>query len=102
MTGDALDQGTLFAARFNDDGSGEWLALDIDDAGFLAAAAMAGVEFKDQADVLVNTRLAADVVGATRMDRPEWGAAHPQTRGDHRRHPRGRRGRGALATRLQG
>jgi uncharacterized protein len=80
MRGDALDEGVLYAARFNDDGSGEWLALDIDDVAFRAAAAMAGVEFRDQADVLVNTRLAADVVGATKMDRPEWGAAHPQTR----------------------
>ncbi len=80
MTGEVLDDGTLYAARFNDDGSGEWLALDIKDANFRAAAALAGVAFKDQADVLVNTRLAADVVGATRMDRPEWGAAHPQTR----------------------
>jgi uncharacterized protein len=80
MRGDALDEGVLYAARFNDDGSGEWLALDIDDVNFRAAAAMAGVEFRDQADVLVNTRLAADVVGATKMDRPEWGAAHPQTR----------------------
>jgi secreted PhoX family phosphatase len=42
--------------------------------------AAAGVEFRDQADVLVNTRLAADVVGATKMDRPEWGAVHPQSR----------------------
>jgi uncharacterized protein len=80
MTGDALDEGTLYVARFNDDGSGEWLALDIHDRNFQRAAAVAGVEFKDQADVLVNTRLAADVVGATKMDRPEWGAAHPQTR----------------------
>jgi uncharacterized protein len=80
MTGDALDSGTLYAARFNDDGSGEWLALDINDRQFQLAAAVAGVQFKDQADVLVNTRLAADLVGATKMDRPEWGAAHPQTR----------------------
>ena len=80
MNGDALDEGTLYAARFNDDGTGEWLALDIRDVGFRTAAATAGVEFRDQADVLVNTRLAADVVGATKMDRPEWGAAHPQTR----------------------
>jgi uncharacterized protein len=78
--GDVLDEGTLYVARFNDDGSGEWLALDINDPAFPAAAAAAGVEFKDQADVLVNTRLAADVVGATKMDRPEWGAVHPQTR----------------------
>ncbi|HRP97320.1 MAG TPA: PhoX family phosphatase [Rhodocyclaceae bacterium] len=80
MKGDVLDEGTLYVARFNDDGTGDWLALDIDDAGFRTAAAMAGVEFKDQADVLVNTRLAADVIGATKMDRPEWGAVHPQTR----------------------
>jgi uncharacterized protein len=65
-------------ARFNDDGTGEWLALDIA-IRLPAAAATAGVEFKDQADVLVNTRLAADVAGATKMDRPEWGTVHPQT-----------------------
>jgi uncharacterized protein len=80
MGGDMLDEGTLYAARFNEDGTGDWLALDIDDPDFRTAAGMAGVEFKDQADVLVNTRLAADVVGATKMDRPEWGAVHPQTR----------------------
>jgi uncharacterized protein len=80
MRGDVLDEGTLYVARFNEDGSGDWLALDINDLGFRSAAATAGVEFRDQADVLVNTRLAADVVGATKMDRPEWGAAHPQTR----------------------
>ena len=78
--GDMLDEGTLYAARFNDDGTGEWLALDINNPKFQAAAAAAGVEFADQADVLVNTRLAADVAGATKMDRPEWGAVHPQTR----------------------
>ncbi len=77
--GDLLDEGTLYVARFNEDGSGDWLALDISNPDFIAAAAAAGVEFKDQADVLVNTRLAADVAGATRMDRPEWGAVHPQT-----------------------
>ncbi|SDW58094.1 PhoX family protein [Thiocapsa roseopersicina] len=80
LNGNVLDEGTLYAARFNEDGSGDWLALDIHDPDFLAAAAAAGVDFQDQADVLVNTRLAADVVGATKMDRPEWGAAHPQTR----------------------
>jgi secreted PhoX family phosphatase len=74
---DVLDDGTLYAARFNDDGTGEWLPLDLADAGFRAAAAAAGVAFANQADLLVNTRLAADVAGATRMDRPEWGAVDP-------------------------
>src|SRR5690606_27679949 len=33
----------------------------------------------DQADVLIRTRQAADAVGATKLDRPEWCAAHPNT-----------------------
>lgn len=78
-SGELLDEGTLYVARFNDDGSGDWLALDIGDGEFRAAARRAGVEFRDQADVLVNTRTAADVVGATKMDRPEWGTVNPQT-----------------------
>ncbi|TVR61872.1 MAG: PhoX family phosphatase [Candidatus Competibacteraceae bacterium] len=80
LRGDVLDEGTLYVARFDDNGRGEWLALDINDPKFRAAALAAGVEFKDQADVLVNTRLAADVAGATKMDRPEWGTVHPQSR----------------------
>ncbi len=80
VNGDILDQGTLYVARFHDDGSGDWLALDFDSPDFQAAALAKGVTFADQADVLVNTRLAADVVGATKMDRPEWGTVHPQTR----------------------
>lgn len=72
-----LEQGVLYAAVFNDDGSGEWRPLDIRDREFRAAAEAAGVAFTDQADVLLNTRLAADVVGATPMDRPEWGAFDP-------------------------
>lgn len=75
-----LDKGTLYVAVFKEDGTGEWRALDINDPAFQAAAAAAGVSFANQADVLVNTRLAADIVGATKMDRPEWGAVHPQTR----------------------
>jgi secreted PhoX family phosphatase len=37
--------------------------------------------FADQGDVLVKTRLAASLVGATPMDRPEWAAVDP-TSGD--------------------
>lgn len=74
-----LDEGTLYVARFNADGSGEWLALDITDPAFRSACDTAGVSFADQGEVLINTRLAADAVGATKMDRPEWGAVHPDT-----------------------
>lgn len=77
--GHLLDDGTLYVARFHDDGSGVWLPLNINDIGFAANALLAGVTFDDQADVLINTRLAADIQGATKMDRPEWGAVHPDT-----------------------
>jgi len=73
--GHLLDHGTLYVARFDVDGRGRWLALR---HGENALTEDDG--FRDQGDVLVNTRLAADRVGATPMDRPEWGAVHPQTR----------------------
>ncbi|BAN48230.1 PhoX family phosphatase [Metapseudomonas resinovorans] len=75
--GRLLDDGTLYVGRFNADGSGDWLPLDLNDRNFLKACLAAGVAFADQGEVLINTRLAADVVGATRMDRPEWGAVNP-------------------------
>lgn len=77
--GHLLNDGILYVARFNEDGSGAWLPLDINNADFVAKAAAASVTFTDQADVLLNTRLAADIAGATKMDRPEWGAVHPKT-----------------------
>ncbi|GGY75323.1 PhoX family protein [Marinobacter zhanjiangensis] len=88
--GSLLDNGTLYVARFNDDGSGEWLPLSMDDAGFVQKMeAAVGTQvgdiqfdeaFANQADLLLNTRLAADIAGATPMDRPEWGAVDPLTR----------------------
>ena len=76
-TGDKyLDSGKLSVAKFNADGTGQWIELNIANS---AIAAYTTYDFADQADVLVNARLAADAVGATKMDRPEWCAVHPVT-----------------------
>ena len=70
-----LDEGTLYVAKFNADGSGQWLELSFGKNGL--DATNAAYAFADQADVLVHTRLAADKLGATKMDRPEWGGVNP-------------------------
>jgi secreted PhoX family phosphatase len=67
-----LDSGTLYAARFADDGQGQWLALEHGQNGLTAANG-----FAEQADVLIKTRQAGDQAGASKMDRPEWIALHP-------------------------
>ncbi len=69
-----LDAGKLFVAKFNADGSGNWIELAINNA---AIAGYAGYQFADQADIVINARLAADAVGATKMDRPEWNGVNP-------------------------
>ncbi len=77
-----LDSGKLYVARFDNGatrgdfmGTGEWLLLDKQANPLLRA----DPDFPNQAAVLIHARLAADKVGATKMDRPEWVAVHPDT-----------------------
>jgi secreted PhoX family phosphatase len=82
-----LDEGILYVARFNGDGSGNWVELTQGKNGLVVGATDPGnftqvapgtvapstvVNFNTQADVLLNTKSAARVAGGTLMDRPEW------------------------------
>jgi secreted PhoX family phosphatase len=85
-----LDHGTLYVAKFTGDspvaeidgtgalpadgafdGSGQWIPLASGNKSF--------VEGMSAAEVLIHTRLAADKVGATKMDRPEDMERNPKT-----------------------
>ena len=66
-TDSLLEDGKLYAAKFNDDGTGEWLELSPEATGMASMA-----------EVCIHTRIAASAVGATTMDRPEWVSANPK------------------------
>lgn len=60
-----LSDGQLYVAKFNDDLSGEWIALTPEATGMTAE------------EICIQTRVAGSKVGATTMDRPEWVAVNP-------------------------
>ena len=77
-----LDEGTLYVAKFSagpaagdNMGVGEWLPLTLDNPAIAARFASLGA-------MLIDARIAADLAGATKMDRPEWIAVHPQKAGE--------------------
>ncbi|MEZ5430638.1 MAG: DUF839 domain-containing protein [Verrucomicrobiales bacterium] len=70
-----LETGTLHVARFLPGGKGEWIPLIQGRHGLTEENG-----FAKQEDIAVHTRQAADRVGATMMDRPEWISVHPHSK----------------------
>jgi secreted PhoX family phosphatase len=71
-----MDDGKLYVAKFKADGTGDWLELKLGVNGITSGNT--AFAFTDATEVLIHTRLAADVAGATKMDRPEWTAVNPK------------------------
>ncbi|MBC6904454.1 PhoX family phosphatase [Saccharophagus sp. K07] len=72
-----LNEGTLYVARFDEDGTGVWLPLTLE--SLAKDGKPLSESFESLADIILNTAGAADLLGATPMDRPEWGAVDPIT-----------------------
>ena len=64
-----LDSGDLYVAKFRDDGTGAWIKLHPSNVNLRSWT---------MAQILLNTRGAADAVGATPMDRPEDVEVNPR------------------------
>lgn len=81
-----LDSGKLYVAKFNDDFSGQWLELATVAQGQAITPRAPGslnpsatsYTVEGALDQYVNTRILADFIGGTPMDRPEWGAVNPR------------------------
>ncbi|MBC7941797.1 MAG: PhoX family phosphatase, partial [Chitinophagaceae bacterium] len=82
-----LDEGVLYVARFDSNLTGVWLPLVPGTIGLNGVALRDNPNFAGANDVevlakiLIKTRMAADAVGATQMDRPEWTGARPRIGG---------------------
>jgi len=71
-----MNSGKLYVAKFNNDGTGQWIELAYGKNGLINTNPV--YPFKSQAEVTTFARLAGDAVGATKMDRPEWVAVNPE------------------------
>lgn len=71
---DLLDFGTLYVAKFNSDNTGRWLEMSHGKNDLTPSNG-----FENQGDVVIKSRQASDLIGATKMDRPEWIAIDPNT-----------------------
>ncbi|MDM1756890.1 MULTISPECIES: PhoX family phosphatase [Acinetobacter] len=71
-----MNSGKLYVAKFNSDGTGQWIELAYGKNGLNATNSV--YPFQSQAEVTTFARLAGDAVGATKMDRPEWVAVNPE------------------------